>query len=99
MGHQIVGSTIVTVSTNQVSTEVKDEAVILNLNDGIYYGLDMVGVRIWQLIQQPITVDDIIETMVSEFTVDSDVCKEDVVSFLEDMASRALIDIHNEASG
>ena len=33
-----------------------DEVVLLNLRDGVYYGLDGVGARVWTLVQEPRTV-------------------------------------------
>ena len=32
--------------------ELDGEAVILNLDTGIYFGLDAVGTRIWRLIEE-----------------------------------------------
>ena len=52
---------IVAVVENQVSVELAGEAVILNLGSGMYYGLDPVGARIWELLQEPRTVAEIKE--------------------------------------
>jgi len=41
------------VSKDQVSCDLAGEAAILNLKNGVYYGLDPVGARIWNLIQEP----------------------------------------------
>ena len=46
----------VVVSKEQASADLGDEAAIPNLKDGVYYGLDPVGARIWKLIQTPRTV-------------------------------------------
>jgi len=35
------------------------EAVILDLKSGVYYGLNDVGTRIWHLIQEPKTLNEI----------------------------------------
>src|ERR1700730_14483347 len=44
---------------DQVSCDLAGEAVILNLKNGIYFGLDPVGARIWSLIQKPTTFADL----------------------------------------
>ena len=46
-----------------------DEAAILNLKTGIYYGLDPVGARIWNLIQTPRQLKEILETLLNEYDV------------------------------
>ena len=43
----------------QVSCELGDEAVILNLEDGAYYGLNEVAARVWKIVQEPRTVGEI----------------------------------------
>ena len=45
--------TMIVVSKEQASAALGDEAAILNLKDGVYYGLDPVGARIWKLVQTP----------------------------------------------
>ena len=41
---------IIRVAGEVVATDLGDEAAILNLKDGVYYGLDPVGARVWSLI-------------------------------------------------
>ena len=50
---------VVIASSEQVSCDLDGEAVILNLKDDVYYGLNPVGARIWNLIQEPKTVGKI----------------------------------------
>ena len=38
---------------DQVSCDLAGEAAILNIKSGVYYGLDPVGARIWNLMQEP----------------------------------------------
>ena len=44
----LINSTVV-VSKNVVFCDLEEEIAMLNLNDGVYYGLDPVGARIWNL--------------------------------------------------
>src|SRR5258708_12551150 len=39
---------VVVATKDQISTEIGDEAVILNLGDGGYYGLNPLGVFVWK---------------------------------------------------
>ena len=55
----IAEQSIVVASSSQVSCDLAGEAAILNLADGVYYGLDPVGASIWNMIQQPKSVREI----------------------------------------
>ena len=86
---------VVVVSTDQISADLADEAAILNLKSGTYYGLDPVGARIWQLIQDPRTVADIHALIVAEYDVDATQCAVDLLAFLEELASEGLVQVNS----
>lgn len=79
-----------------LATEFGDEVVILNLRDGVYYGLEDVGTRIWQLLQQPVSVLTIREAIVAEFDVESARCERDIRLLLTDLVARRLVEIRGE---
>ena len=88
-------STVVAVK-QQVSSDLDDEAVILHLKAGVYYGLDSVGARIWALIQEPKTVDQIKNAILEEYDVEPDQCERDVLALLQELAAEDLIEITSE---
>jgi hypothetical protein len=88
-------ATIVAAS-DVLATEFGDEVVILNLRDGVYYGLEDVGTRIWQLLQQPVSVLTIREAIVAEFEVESARCERDIRLLLTDLVARRLVEIRGE---
>jgi hypothetical protein len=71
------------------------EVVILDLKSGIYYGLDAVGARIWTLLEEPVSLDAIRQTIMSEYDVDTETCASDVLSFLTQMHDVGLVEITN----
>jgi hypothetical protein len=79
------------VSDEQVFTTLGGEAVILGLRDGVYYGLDSVGARIWALLSEPRTVAELVATIVDEFDVTPERCEHDVIALLHDLAGRGLV--------
>ena len=81
----------VVATDDQVSTSVGGEVVILGMHDGVYYGLDAVGARLWSLLREPIGVSDIVSTITSEFQVDAATCERDVLALLEDCAAHGLV--------
>lgn len=83
------------VSSNQVSASVSPggddgEVVILGLTDGLYFELNDVGARIWQMIQTPTTIEGIVNTLLTEYDVARDQCEADVVSIATELIERDL---------
>jgi len=89
----ITDETMVVVTGDVLATEFEDELVVLNLQDGVYYGLDHAGVRIWQLLQKPSRVADLRNVLLNEYDVDSERCHRDLVALLSDLAARGLVEI------
>ena len=90
-------STVV-VAKNQVSSDLGGETAILNLKNGVYYGLNPVGTRIWQLIQEPITVSQIRDTIFNEYDVSLGQCESDILVLLEQLSAENLVECINEAN-
>ena len=90
-------STVVTVS-DQISSDLGGEVVILNMKTGIYHGLNEVGAKIWDLIEQPKTVKEIHNLLVEEYEVEPEVCKNDLLSLLKSLQAVGLIEVTNETS-
>jgi hypothetical protein len=73
------------------SCELGGEAVVLNLNTGIYYGLDTVGTHVWRLLQQPRTVAELCDLVTEEFDVAPDSCEADLLAFVASLSSHGLL--------
>jgi hypothetical protein len=84
---------VVVATQAQVSSDLAGEAVILNLKNGMYYGLDAVGARIWTLIQYPQTVVALHDAIMAEYEVDAGRCEQDILALLSDLAAAQLIEI------
>ncbi len=87
---------VVVVTKDQVSADLSGEAAILNLKNGIYYGLDNVGARIWSLVQEPRAVSEIRDTIVQEYDVGPERCETDLIALLEELLSKGLIEVRDE---
>jgi Coenzyme PQQ synthesis protein D (PqqD) len=94
----ISSRSIVVASSEQVSADLAGEAAVLNLGDGVYYGLDTVATRIWYLITEPTRVEDIAAALLREYDVDPDRCERELLAFLERLAERGLLEVTDEAA-
>ena len=86
----------VAAAKGQISTRLADEIVILDLKSGIYYGLDEVGVRIWELLQTPQLIGEIRDTIATEYDVEPTVCERELLRLLQDLAAKKLIEVKAE---
>ena len=86
----------VVLSDEQVSTSLGQETVILGMGDGVYYGLDAVGARVWALLATPRRVSELVRAVVGEFDVTSEQCERDVLALLDELSERRLV---REVSG
>ena len=97
MNNRILEQSTIVVSSQQVSGDLLDgEVAILNLSDGVYYGLNDIGGRIWSLIQQPKTVSDLKATLLQEYDVDPELCYRELLDLLQDLANRGLVVVNND---
>ncbi len=88
--------TTVVATRRQVSCDLSGEAVILHLEQGIYYGLNPVGAFVWNLLQVPRSIDDITSSLLREFEVDSAQCEADLTTLLQALSDNQLIEIHHD---
>ena len=68
-----------------------EETVILHLESGVYFGLDPVGTRIWDILAQRATPAMIRETLLGEFDVAPEVLEKDIEGFLGSLLSHDII--------
>jgi hypothetical protein len=83
----------VVAASDHVFGDLDGEAVILHLSNGVYYGLNSVGTRVWNLIQSPISASQILEVLLAEYEVDAAVCEKELLDLLNGLSDRGLITI------
>ncbi len=82
------------VASDQITSQLGDESVILSLNDGMYYGLDPIGTRIWSLLDRPRQVREICGVIQEGYEVGPAECEQAVLALLRDLIARGLVEIH-----
>ena len=83
----------VVVSKDQVSSDLGGEAAILNLKNSVYYGLDPIGARVWQLIQEPTTFGQIRDVLRAEYDAEPVQLEADIRDLLQELAEQGLVEI------
>ncbi len=83
----------VVASMQQVAADMGGEAVILNMQSGVYFGLNNVGARVWELVQQPVSVQTVQQTILTEYDVDAERCDHDIQTLLAKLIDAGLIQV------
>jgi hypothetical protein len=86
---------VVVACKDQVSCLLGNEAAILHMRSGLYYGLDPVGARVWNLLREPRRVEEILETLVAEYEVDPASCEADLLALLKNLHEEGLIEVRD----
>lgn len=80
-------------SADQVSCALDGDAAVLHLGSGLYFGLDPVGARVWELVQEPIVVSAVVDALEQEFEATRGQLEADVGAFLESLRSHGLLEV------
>jgi hypothetical protein len=84
--------TVVCARPNQVSSRVGDELVILDLDSSMYYSLDPVGARIFELLQEPTPLDALVQKVTAEFDVDASTAGADLMALVAALIAERLVE-------
>jgi hypothetical protein len=81
----------VRVNEGVLCQELQGEAVLLHLDSGIYYGLDPVGTRMWQLIAEHERLADVVDAIIAEFDVSDEQCATDLLELVARLEDQGLV--------
>ena len=76
-----------------VFRQLDDEAVLLNLKTGIYFGLNDVGARVWELIGERRTLSSVLEALVDEYAAAPDVLERDLLELGRQLCAKGLVEV------
>ena len=74
-----------------VCQELDGEMVILDMHSGLYYGIDAVGTRIWQMLEQKVPPATMVDHLLEEYEIEANLCLQQVLAFLVDLKKNNLI--------
>jgi len=74
-----------------LTAEIDGEMVALDVAGGGCFGFDAVATRIWTLIEQPVVIAELCDTLLGLFDIDEETCRRDVLALLDELAREGLI--------
>jgi hypothetical protein len=88
------GATVVAACDTVLASPLGGEVVLLEPEEGVYYSLNEVGARIWDIIRDPVSVDMICGLIAREYDVDLEECRADVHRLLTELLDHGLAETH-----
>lgn len=76
------------------AADIDGEKVMMNIEKGKYLALNSVGSRIWDIINEKISVNDIVNILINEYEIDEETCKKNVLDYLMVLYDAELIKIY-----
>ena len=73
------------------TTDLNGEIVMMDLEKGRYFSLNGVGSRIWEIIEEPIGINKIVDCLLEEYDVNRNECEENVLEFLDKLDDANII--------
>lgn len=88
---RVAGATYKPAGHVQVA-ECEGEAVLLHAAKGVYYGLDEVGTRVWQMMRDGKSVDEMVRVLLERYDAEEQRLRADVRQLLADLEREGLIE-------
>lgn len=78
-------------SLDAIAQEVNGETVILDLKSEQYFSLDLVGTRVWQLLQETTSLRQVFDQLITEYEVAPEQLEEDLAALIDSLVQEGLI--------
>jgi coenzyme PQQ synthesis protein D (PqqD) len=75
-----------------VFRDLGGESVLLDLESGVYYGLDAVGTRVWMLLMEGLPLAAVCARIEEEYDVDRARLEDDVRRLVGELCDRRLVE-------
>lgn len=78
-------------SEDMIYSNMNGDVVMMGIEQGKYYAINGIGSRIWELLKNPITLDEIVNIICADYDVDIAICQSDLHTFIEKMCEHRLV--------
>lgn len=76
---------------NTISGRLHDELVMMDIDKGKYFALNPVATRIWDLLENPLSIDELCNLLMEEYDVSESQCREEVQEVVEEMVKLGVV--------
>jgi hypothetical protein len=75
-----------------MARRVDDDAVILDITSGQFFGINDVGALVWDLLEHDTTRDALVNAVTAEFDVDSEQAGDDIDALIAQLSNAGLVE-------
>ncbi|MFC2104093.1 lasso peptide biosynthesis PqqD family chaperone [Bacteroidota bacterium] len=88
---EITLDTVIQQNREILASNLDGEKVMMSIQHGEYYGLGKAGTFIWDQIEKPVKIADLIYRITEKYNIDKEQCFKDISSFIKDLIEKELI--------
>ena len=81
-----------------VAAGADQDLVMVSIASGLYYGVSDVAREIWEAIEHPKRISNLVDDLVKSYDVDRSKCEGETLSFLEELRNERLLQAKDEPS-
>lgn len=78
-------------NSKTISGRLSDELVMMDIDKGKYFSLNPVATRIWDLLESPMTINELCGMLMGEYEVTEEQCMTDVGEVLNEMVRLGVV--------
>jgi hypothetical protein len=82
-----------------ITAEADQDLIMVSIATGHYYGLSDVAREIWDAIERPKRISDLIDDLTASYRIDLSSCKDQTLSFLEALLDEGLLQVKDGSAG
>jgi Coenzyme PQQ synthesis protein D (PqqD) len=82
-----------------IFSEADQDLIMVSIATGCYYGLSDVAREVWDTIESPKRVSDLVAGLTKSYDVNSSLCEEQTISFLQTLLDEGLLQVKDGSAG
>jgi hypothetical protein len=86
-------NSIIQRDTEVITAEADQDLIMVSIATGHYYGVSDVAREIWDAIEHPKRVSDLVDDLTASYLIDSSSCGDQILSFLEALLDERLLQV------
>lgn len=75
-----------------IEAELDEDLVMLDVEQGKYFALNSIGKRIWELLSEARTKEELMTILLNEYEVEPKLCEEELSIYLKSIKKANLLD-------
>jgi hypothetical protein len=89
--NKITPDSVVSQAEELVFADIDGEVVLMTVENGDYFGFDLILSKIWDIIEAPTAIPNLVDQLMQEYDVDHETCESDVLDVLNKLHAEQLI--------